>query len=147
MKSTYSVKPNEITRSWHIIDAQEAPLGRIATTAANILMGKQKPQFSKHIDCGDFVIIINASKTNVTGNKLLQKKYAKHSGYPGGITIKNLSKKMEENPGDIVLKAIRGMLPVNKLRPARLARLKIYANDQHEHAAQKPTKFEIRGDK
>lgn len=147
MKPTYSVKPNEIIRSWYIIDAQEAPLGRIATTVASLLMGKQKTQFSKHIDCGDYVIIINASKTNVTGDKLLQKKYVRHSGYPGGITIKKLSEKMTENPADVMQKAIRGMLPVNKLRPARLARLKIYTTQQHEHSAQKPIKLKIRGDK
>lgn len=146
-KTTNSVKPTEITRSWHVIDASDATLGRISTAAATLLMGKQKTQFSKHIDCGDFVIIINADKLNVTGDKLLQKKYAKHSGFPGGITIKKMSEKIAEKPESVLLQSVRGMLPVNKLRPGRISRLKIYAGEDHEHNAQKPTKFDIRGEK
>ena len=141
---TYSAKPTDVTREWYIIDASRAPLGRVATQVANLLTGKGKPQFTKHIDCGDYVIVINAAKTVSTGDKLNKKVYYKHSNYPGGLKAATLSEKLEKDPTFPITNAVRGMLPVNKLRNARLLRLKVYAEDQHEHEAQKPTLIEVK---
>lgn len=143
---TYSVKPAEITRKWYVIDASKAPLGRISTHAAKLLTGKDKPQFSKHIDCGDYVIVINADKLVVTGNKLEDKKYYSHSGFPGGLTTITLGAQLQKDATVPVIKAIRGMLPVNKLRDARLARLKVYAGSDHNHQAQQPVNYELSAD-
>ncbi|HSW37192.1 MAG TPA: 50S ribosomal protein L13 [Candidatus Saccharimonadales bacterium] len=144
---TYSAKPTDVTRKWYVIDASEAPLGRIATKIATLLTGKGKPQFSHHIDCGDYVIVINAKDLKVTGNKLDKKTYYRHSGYPGGLTETSLNEQMQKDPATVILKAIRGMLPVNKLRAARLERLKIYVDDQHQHEAQKPTVISVKDHK
>ncbi len=135
---TYSAKPTDVTRKWYVFDASEAPLGRLATNVAQLLIGKGKPQFTHHIDCGDYVVITNAQKLVVTGNKVADKKYYKHSGYPGGLSERTLGEQMERDPTKVIEHAIRGMLPVNKLRPARLARLKVYSGSEHEHTAQKP---------
>lgn len=143
MNKTYSAKPNEVTRKWYVIDASEAPLGRISTKAATLLTGKEKPMFTKHIDCGDFVVIINADKTVVTGNKATDKMYYKHSNYPGGLTELTFNEVMAKDPTKAMFKSIRGMLPVNKLRDDRLKRLKIYAGPEHNHAAQKPTLIKV----
>lgn len=143
-QKTYSAKPSDVTRSWYIIDASETTLGRVSTKAATLLTGKGKPMFTQHIDCGDFVIVINADKLVVTGNKMLDKRYYRHSGYPGGIKEASLSEKMEKDSTTVMLQAIRGMLPVNKLRDGRLARLKIYAGSEHNHAAQKPVVISIK---
>lgn len=140
---TYSAKPTDVTRKWYVIDASQAPLGRVATVAATLLTGKGKPQFTKHIDCGDYVIIVNAENLVVTGNKLEDKTYYRHSGFPGGLTATTLSAQMVKDPTVPVMKAIRGMLPVNKLRDARLARLKIYAGTEHNHEAQKPEMLNV----
>ncbi len=137
-KTTYSAKPTEVDRKWYVIDASEAPLGRISTKAATLLTGKEKPMFTKHIDCGDFVVIINAEKTIVTGKKTTDKMYYKHSNYPGGLTELTFSEVMAKDPTKAIYKSIRGMLPVNKLRDDRLKRLKIYAGNEHNHNAQKP---------
>ena len=137
-KTTYSAKPTEVERKWYVIDASEAPLGRISTKAATLLTGKEKPMFTKHIDCGDFVVIINAEKTIVTGKKTTDKMYYKHSNYPGGLTELTFSEVMAKDPTKAIYKSIRGMLPVNKLRDDRLKRLKIYAGNEHNHNAQKP---------
>lgn len=134
---TYQAKPTDVTRKWYVIDAADVPLGRLATTAAALLTGKGKPMFTKHVDTGDYVIITNASNLVVTGKKLDQKMYYSHSGYPGGLTEKSLAAKMEQDPTSVVVQAVRGMLPVNKLRPARLERLKVYGGE-HAHEAQKP---------
>ncbi|MEI6755932.1 MAG: 50S ribosomal protein L13 [bacterium] len=142
--STFSAKPTDVTRAWYMIDATEAPLGRIATEAAKILMGKNKPQFTKHIDCGDFLVIINASGTVVTGDKMKKKMYYKHSGYPGGLKELSLEQKMASDPTFAITKAIRGMLPVNKLRDPRLARLKVYADSDHAHTAQSPKLIKVK---
>lgn len=144
---TFSAKPADITRKWYVIDASEAPLGRIATTAATLLTGKGKPQFTKHIDCGDYVIVINADKLQVTGNKLDDKMYYRYSGFPGGLTETTLKAQMVKDATAPVEKAIRGMLPVNKLRPGRLARLKVYAGSEHNHEAQKPETMSLKGAK
>ncbi len=144
MKSTFSAKPTDVTREWYIIDASKAPLGRVATQVATLLTGKNKPQFTKHIDCGDFVIIINAAQTQVTGDKANKKIYYKHSNFPGGLKEATFAEKMEKDPTFAITKAVRGMLPVNKLRDGRLLRLKVYADDQHNHAAQKPTLIDVK---
>ena len=141
---TYSAKPTDVTRKWYVIDASEAPLGRVATQVATLLTGKGKPMFTKHIDCGDHVIVINAEKAYVTGNKLDTKTYYRHSGHPGGLTETSMRDAMEKDPTKPVFAAIRGMLPVNKLRDGRLARLKIYKGAEHNHEAQKPEAVSVK---
>lgn len=135
---TYSAKPSDVTRKWYVLDASKIPMGRLATQAATLLTGKGKPQFSHHIDCGDFVIVINSASLVVTGNKLTDKVYQRHSGYPSGLTTTTLKDQLVKNPTVPIFKAVRGMLPVNKLRAERLKRLKIYADANHLHEAQKP---------
>lgn len=142
--NTYSAKPSDVTRKWYVIDASEAPLGRVATRIATLLTGKEKPMFTKHIDCGDFVVIINAAQTVVTGAKQTDKIYYRHSNYPGGLTELSFNEVMAKDPTKAIYKAVRGMLPVNKLRDDRLKRLKIYAGPEHEHAAQKPESISVK---
>lgn len=141
---TYSAKPSDVTRSWYVIDASEAPLGRVATQIATLLTGKGKPMFTSHIDTGDFVVVINAGQIQVTGKKATDKMYYKHSGYPGGLRERTFTEQMEKDPTEIIFKAVRGMLPVNKLRDERLARLKIYVDAEHKHEAQKPKAISIK---
>jgi len=141
---TFSAKPTDVVREWYIIDASKAPLGRVATQIATLLTGKGKPQFTKHIDCGDFVIVINAAQTVSTGDKLDKKIYYNHSGFPGGLKSATLGEKLEKDPAFPITKAVRGMLPINKLRNDRLLRLKVYADDQHNHEAQKPTLIPVK---
>jgi large subunit ribosomal protein L13 len=141
---TYSAKPSEVTRKWYVLDASQAPLGRLATLAAKLLIGKGKPQFTKHIDTGDFVIVINAAQTVTTGDKLNKKVYYRHSNYPGGLKEATLAEKMDKDPTFALTHAIRGMLPVNKLRDGRLKRLKIYSDAEHNHDAQKPTLISLK---
>jgi len=135
---TYSAKPTTVERKWHLLDASEVPLGRIATLAAQLLTGKTKPTFTRHIDTGDFVVIINADELMVTGNKREGKKYYRYSGYPSGLKETSLRDQLQKDSTAIVIHAVRGMLPVNKLRDDRLKRLKVYPGDQHSHEAQKP---------
>jgi large subunit ribosomal protein L13 len=135
---TYSAKPTDVERKWYIIDASEAPLGRISTRAASLLTGKGKPQFTKHIDTGDYVVVINSDKLVVTGDKMDKKIYYRYSKYPGGLKEATLKQKMAKDSTEVIEHAIRGMLPVNKLRAGRLARLKVYSDEQHTHEAQKP---------
>src|SRR5438105_4272693 len=123
---TYSAKPADVTRQWYVVDASEVPLGRLATRVATLLTGKAKPQFTKHIDCGDYVIVINAADLVVTGDKHDKKVYYRHSGFPGGIKAATLGEKQASDPTFAVTHAVRGMLPVNKLRDERLKRLKVY---------------------
>jgi large subunit ribosomal protein L13 len=141
---TYSIKRAEITRKWHVLDASAAPLGRVSTVAASLLIGKGKPTVTPHMDGGDFVIIINAANMVVTGNKLEKKLYWRHSGFPGGISKKSLQEVIDKDPAEAITHSIRGMLPVNKLRDGRLARLKIYNGDEHNHAAQKPEIYDLK---
>lgn len=141
---TYSAKPSEVTRKWYILDASEASLGRVATQAAQLLTGKGKPQFTHHIDVGDYVIIINAEKTVATGDKLDKKIYYRHTNYPGGLKEATLAEKMIKDPTFPITTAIRGMLPVNKLRDERLKRLKVYVGTEHNHEAQKPTVIPVK---
>lgn len=142
---TYSAKPSEVTRKWYVLDASEITLGRLSTTAAKLLTGKDKPMFTHHIDCGDYVIVVNAKDLVVTGNKMEDKMYYRHSQYPGGLKEMSLKQKMEKDPATVVRASIRGMLPVNKLRADRLARLKIYNGPEHDHAPQKPETLSLKG--
>ena len=145
---TFSAKPSDVTRKWYVIDAAEAPLGRVATKVATLLTGKGKPQFTQHIDTGDFVVIINAGNLNVTGNKLENKMYYRHSGYPGGLKEASLKDVLSgKTPERAIYEAVRGMLPVNKLRDERLKRLKIYVGAEHNHAAQKPEAISVKENK
>lgn len=144
---TYSAKPSDITRKWYVLDASKIPVGRLATQAATLLTGKGKPQFTRHIDCGDYVIVINAAQLVVTGAKMKDKQYHRHSGFPSGLTTINLQDQLVKDPTVPILKAIRGMLPVNKLRAERLKRLKIYADDNHGHEAQKPEELSMKAGK
>lgn len=140
---TYMAKPETIQRAWYVLDASGKPLGRLATEAARILRGKHKPIFTPHVDTGDFVIVINAEKAILTGNKLMQKKYYRHSGYPGGIKEMTYKDLMEKKPTLAVEKAIKGMLPHNRLGSATAKKLKVYAGSEHPHAAQQPTAWEF----
>jgi large subunit ribosomal protein L13 len=141
---TFSAKPTDVTRKWYIIDVSKAPLGRVATQIATLLTGKGKPMFTKHIDCGDYVIVINAAQAHVTGNKLDTKTYYRHSGHPGGLTETSMRTVMENDPTKVIFAAVRGMLPVNKLRDGRLERLKIYPGAEHNHDAQKPEVISVK---
>ena len=140
---TYTPKPADIERRWHIIDANDVVLGRLATQAATLLRGKHKPIFAPHIDTGDFVIIINAGKVALTGSKRDQKIAYRHSGYPGGLKAVGYTELLEKNPRRAVEQAVRGMLPKNSLGRATLSKLKVYAGPEHPHEAQKPVPFEI----
>ena len=140
---TYSPKPGEIERQWHIIDASDVVLGRLATHTANLLRGKHKPTFAPHVDTGDFVVIINAGKVALTGNKRQTKVAYRHSGYPGGLTATPYSKLLEKRPERVVEKAIKGMLPHTSLGRQMASKLKVYAGPEHPHDAQKPVPYEI----
>jgi large subunit ribosomal protein L13 len=140
---TYSPKPGDLTREWVIIDATDIVLGRLASHAATLLRGKHKPTFSPHMDGGDFVIIINAEKVALTGQKLAQKLAYRHSGYPGGLTAQTYAEMLEKHPTRAVEKAIRGMLPKNSIGRAQLTKLKVYAGPEHPHAAQQPKPYTL----
>ena len=141
---TYSAKPGEIERHWYLVDAESKALGRLATQIADVLRGKGKPAYTPHVDTGDFVIVVNAGKVHVTGQKLDQKLYYKHSGYPGGLHSRTLREQLERRPEEVLRKAVRGMLPKNRLASAQLRKLKIYAGPDHPHAAQNPEPFQER---
>jgi len=133
---TYSTKAGEIERQWHVIDASDKILGKLATEAAKLLMGKHKPIFTRHLDTGDFVVIINAEKVRFTGKKGEQKLYHSHSGYPGGLKSISLERLMETNPPRVIEHAVKGMLPHNRLGAKMLKKLKVYAGEEHPHLAQ-----------
>ncbi len=138
MNKTYSAKPVEVTRAWYLIDASEAPVGRISTKIATLLLGKGKPMFTAHVDCGDFVVVINTNKAIFTGLKENQKKYYRHSGYPGAIKERTVKEYRKIDSTALIEKAVYGMLPVNKLRAGRMKRLKLFKNMEHNHSAQTP---------
>ncbi len=138
MMKTYSAKPSEVTRNWYVVDAANMNLGRLATTIAIHLMGKHKPMYTTHIDCGDNVVVINAGAITVTGNKLADKKYYRHSGYHGGITETTLERMLQDHPERPIQNAVAGMLPKNKLHAERMKRLKVYAGSEHPHDPQSP---------
>jgi len=142
---TYSQRPMDVQRTWYLIDAATAPLGRVATTAASLLLGKAKPTVTPHTDGGDFVIIVNAENTVTTGGKADKKLYYRYSGYPGGLYSRTLKEQQQQDPTVILRQAVRGMLPDNKLRQGRLDRLKIYVGTEHNHSAQKPEKIDLKG--
>jgi large subunit ribosomal protein L13 len=138
---TYSAKPGEIQRDWYVVDAEGQTLGRLATQIADRLRGKGKPQFTPHVDTGDFVIVVNVEKIAVTGNKLEDKMYYRHSGYPGGLRARPLREQLDRLPTEVLRKAVKGMLPRNRLGRQQLTKLKIYAGPDHPHAAQEPKPF------
>ena len=138
---TFSAKPTDVERKWHVIDAKDAILGKVAVKAATLLRGKDKPIFTPHIDTGDFVIVINAEKVKLTGNKRSAKRYYSYSGYFGGLKSKNAETMLEEKPEYVIRHAVKGMLPKNRLGRSALSKLKIYAGAEHPHAAQQPKPF------
>jgi len=140
---TYSAKPNEVKQEWFVINAEDKVLGRVASEVARRLRGKHKPEFTPHIDTGDFIVVVNARKLRVTGTKGLNKKYFRHSGYPGGIYETNFDKMQERFPGRALEKAVKGMLPKGPLGYAMIKKLKIYADADHPHSAQQPKPLEI----
>ena len=135
---TYSQKYSEINREWWLVDASSMPLGRLAVIIADKLMGKSKVTYTPHIDNGDYVVVINAKDLVVTGDKMVQKKYYRHSGYPGGIKELKLKEVIEKDPSRAIIEAVKGMLPKNKLAAERLKRLRVFADSEHAHAAQNP---------
>ncbi len=140
---TFSPKPGDVTKTWHVIDASDVVLGRLATHAAVLLRGKHKATFAPHVDSGDFVIVINAEKVALTGAKLTDKMVYRHSGYPGGLKTKAIGELLASNPTRVIENAVRGMLPRTKLGKAQISKLKVYAGAEHPHAAQQPQPFEI----
>lgn len=141
---THSTKPSEITREWWLVDADGAVLGRLASEVAKLLRGKHKPYFAPHLDTGDHVIVINAAKVLLTGNKIQQKELIRHSGYPGGLKRTPYTKLMLERPEIAIEKAVKGMLPANRLGRAMYKKLKVYAGAEHPHGAQGPKDFDVR---
>jgi len=133
MKKTYSTKASEIARSWHFVNLNNQVLGRVATYIATLLVGKNKSYFTPHLDCGDYVVAVNCEKVRLTGKKAKQKKYYRHSGYPGGFKEVSLQKQMERDPTKIILHAVSGMLPQNKLKKKRLSRLKLFKGEKHPY--------------
>jgi large subunit ribosomal protein L13 len=140
---TYVAKADDRQRDWYVVDAEGQTLGRLATQLADTLRGKRKPTYTPHVDTGDFVVVINAEKIRVTGNKLEQKTYWRHSGYPGGIKSRSLQEMLDRRPEEVIRKAVKGMLPRNRLARQQLTKLKVYAGPEHPHAAQQPKPMEI----
>jgi large subunit ribosomal protein L13 len=141
--TTQSAKQGTVDRRWHVVDAEGQTLGRLAATIAEVLAGKRSAWFTRHCDTGDFVVVVNAEKIAVTGNKLQQKRYWRHSGYPGGIRSRTLAEQLERRPEEVLRKAVRGMLPKNKLGRKQLLKLKVYAGPNHPHAAQQPAPLRL----
>ena len=140
---TYVAKPSDRQRDWLIVDATGQTLGRLATQIADALRGKRKPTYTPHIDTGDFVVVVNAEKISVSGNKLEDKLYRRHSGYPGGLKTRTLNEMLERRPEEVIRLAVKGMLPRNRLARKQLTKLKVYAGPDHPHAAQQPKPMEI----
>ncbi|HEX5468971.1 MAG TPA: 50S ribosomal protein L13 [Gaiellaceae bacterium] len=138
MMKTYSAKTSEIERQWYVVDAEGQTLGRLATRIADTLRGKRKPEFTHHVDTGDFVVVVNAEKIAVTGNKLETKRYYRHSGYPGGLRSRTLAEQLDRRPTEVIRTAVKGMLPRNRLARQQLTKLKVYAGPEHPHEAQNP---------
>ncbi len=141
---TFSQKPADVERKWILIDATDDTLGRVANEVAKYLVGKHKVTFTPHVDGGDYVVVINAAKVKVTGDKEIAKRYWRHTGFPGGIKFRNLAEMRQKAPEQIIELAVKGMLPKNKLQAERMKRLKVYADENHNHAAQKPEKVEVK---
>ena len=141
---TWNAKPGAVERHWYVVDAEGQTLGRLATQIADTLRGKRKPEYTPHVDTGDFVVVVNAEKIAVTGQKLDQKMYHRHSGYPGGLRSRTLREQLERRPTEVIRKAVKGMLPRNRLGRAQLGKLKVYAGPEHPHQAQSPQPLEVR---
>jgi len=141
---TFSLKQADVSRKWHIIDASDTTLGRLSTVAASLLLGKGKPSVTSHVDNGDFIVIINSDNLKVSGNKLISKSYFRHTGHPGALHERSLEEQMKLDSTKVILTAVRGMLPDNKLRAGRLARLKIYTGSDHPHAPQQPSPLSLK---
>ena len=142
--STYMQKPQEVVRKWYLIDAEGKTLGRLANVIADLLRGKGKPTFTPHVDCGDYVVVINADKIHVTGNKLQDKLYYNHSGYPGGLRVRNLETVLAKKPTEALERAVKGMLPHNHLGADVYRKLFVYAGPEHKQQAQKPELYEVK---
>ena len=140
---TKSYKSTDLNNKWLLLDARDETLGRLSSKIASILMGKNKAQYTPHNDLGDYVVVVNAEKIKVTGNKDIQKKYYKHTGYPGGLKSSTFSEIIEKKPENVILKAVKGMLPKNKLSSSMISKLKVYEGDNHPHAGQNPIKIEL----
>ena len=140
---TWNAKPGEFDRLWYVVDAEGQTLGRLATRIADVLRGKDKPQYTPHVDTGDFVVVVNAEKIAVTGKKLDDKIYYRHSGYPGGLRARPLRDELERRPTEVIRKAVKGMLPRNRLARQQLRKLKVYAGPEHPHEAQTPQPLEV----
>lgn len=145
MRTTYMAKAGQVERKWYIIDAAGKPLGRVATQVATLLRGKHKPTYTPNVDCGDYVIVINAKDAVLTGNKLQQKKYYHHSGYPGGLREQSYGDLMARKPRFVMERAVKGMLPHNRLGRQMYRKLKVYEGAEHPHAAQMPVEYNIEG--
>ncbi len=145
MRTTYMAKPNEVERKWYVIDAAGQTLGRLASEAASIIRGKHKPQFTPHVDSGDFVVVINAEKIVLTGKKLQNKMYYRHSTHPGGLKVTSAQEMLNKKPHRMIELAIHGMLPKNRLGDKLKLKLKVYAGNEHPHQAQNPEVWELRG--
>jgi len=143
MYKTYVAKPGDVERAWYVVDATDQTLGRLATRIATVLRGKHKAQYTPHEDVGDFVVVVNAEKIKVTGNKLDQKMYYRHTGYPGGIREISLRRQLELHPNRVIEHAVKGMLPHGPLGRRQLKKLRVYAGPEHPHAAQQPKPFEF----
>ena len=141
---TWNAKPGAVERHWYVVDAEGQTLGRLATQIADTLRGKRKPEYTPHVDTGDFVVVVNAEKISVTGQKLDQKMYHRHTGYPGGLRSRTLREQLERRPTEVIRKAVKGMLPRNRLGRAQLGKLKVYAGPEHPHQAQSPQPLEVR---
>src|SRR3954465_1441701 len=144
MQKTWNAKPGEIDRRWYVVDAEGQTLGRLATQIADTLRGKRKPTYTPHVDTGDFVVVVNAEKIVVTGDKLHSKLYHRHSGYPGGLKSRTLNDMLERRPEEVIRIAVKGMLPRNRLGRKQLTKLKVYAGPEHPHAAQQPQALELK---
>lgn len=140
---TYYAKPGEVEKEWLLIDATDLTLGRLATKCATILRGKHKPQYTPHVDCGDYIVVINASKIRLTGAKASSKEYYRHSGYPGGLKVETFQQAMEKHPERVITHAVQGMLPKNTLGRAMGKKLKVYAGSEHPHGAQMPRQITL----
>ena len=140
---TVTAKPGDVQRDWYVVDAEGQTLGRLATRIADTLRGKGKPIYTPHVDTGDFVVVVNAEKVAVTGTKLRDKRYWRHSGYPGGIRSRTLGEQLARQPEEVIRRAVRGMLPKNKLGRAQLRKLKVYAGPEHPHEAQNPAPLRL----
>jgi large subunit ribosomal protein L13 len=141
---TWNAKPGVVERRWFVVDAEGQTLGRLATQIAETLRGKNKPEYTPHVDTGDFVVVVNCEKIAVTGQKLDQKMYHRHSGYPGGLRSRTLREQLERRPTEVIRKAVKGMLPRNKLGRAQLLKLKVYVGPEHPHVAQAPEPMEVK---